>query len=422
MTSERRFEQELPSLLADLYIGPPPDYRHDIVQRAALTRQRPAWMFPERWLPMSAVTFARGFVKPVPWRRIGLLAVLLLLLVAAAVAYVGSQPKVPAPFGPARNGLIVLAEGGDIVLVDPLSGTRTIAVGGTALDRAPVFSRDGTRLAFLRRVDGIMGLWLANADGANPRALASGLWPVEFEAGPNPARSMEWSPDGRSILLATTDKGRREISVISTDGAHDVRTLDVGMSATGPTWRPPDGREILFRGLTPTGWGLFAVRPDGAGLRNVTPANGLNDWDGLFFSWSPDGTRVAYQWRDTPGTRPQRLYIVGADGGEPRPITAAESVGAQWSPDGTKIAFSDTDSSVPGDVAPLSVVQVDGSNERTALSSESVGSFVWAPDSESIIWLPESSDRPMLLDVGGGPAQPLSWSSDSLSDWQRLAP
>lgn len=424
MTSEHRFEQELPSLLADLYLGPSPDYRHDIVQRASLTPQRPAWTFPERWLPMSVVTFAREVGKPVPWRKVGLLAALALLLVAAAAVYVGSQSKVPAPFGPARNGLITLEEKGDIVLVDPVSGTRTIAVSGPGIDSAPAYSRDGTRLAFLRETEGSVSLWLANANGANPRELASGLKLVEFEAGPSPSRWLEWSPDGRSILLSTLDQGVSAISIVSTVGtekSETIRTLNLGMSATGPTWRPPDGREILFRGQTPTGWGLLAVRPDGTGLRPITPLNGI-EWDGLFFSWSPDGTRVAYQWRETSGAQAQRVFVVGADGREPRPITPAESVGAQWSPDGTKIAFFDADSSVPGDVAPVSVVEVDGSNRRTALSTDGGGSFTWAPDGKSIIWLPESSDTPVLLDAGGGPARPVSWSAETLPDWQRLAP
>jgi hypothetical protein len=160
----------------------------------------------------------------------------------------------------------------------------------------------------------------------------------------------------------------------------------------------------------------------GTGRRPVTPVNGFNEYDGLFFSWSPDGTRVAYQWRDTTGPRAQRLYVVPADGGRPRPITEAESVGAQWSPDGTKITFWDANSSVPGDVAPVSVVRVDGPNERTALSTDGGGSFVWAPDSATIIWLPDGSDTPQLLDAGGGPARPVSWSADALPDWQRLAP
>ena len=56
MTSERRLEQDLPDLLARMATGPTPDYRDHIVQQTARMRQRPAWTFPEGWIPMSAVT------------------------------------------------------------------------------------------------------------------------------------------------------------------------------------------------------------------------------------------------------------------------------------------------------------------------------------------------------------------------------
>jgi len=46
MTSERRFEQDLPDLLAQVAVGPQADYRDDIVRRTAGIRQRPAWTLP----------------------------------------------------------------------------------------------------------------------------------------------------------------------------------------------------------------------------------------------------------------------------------------------------------------------------------------------------------------------------------------
>ena len=55
MTSERRFEQELPALLDDLFMGPMPTYRDRLLRQTARTRQRPAWSFLERWLPMVDV-------------------------------------------------------------------------------------------------------------------------------------------------------------------------------------------------------------------------------------------------------------------------------------------------------------------------------------------------------------------------------
>jgi hypothetical protein len=99
MTSEQRFEHELPDLLADLYMRPAPDYRHDVVQRAVRTRQRPAWTFPERWLPMTGI--AQGRLRPQPLRGTpGLLAaatVLLAALLGGAALAGAFGPSVPSP-------------------------------------------------------------------------------------------------------------------------------------------------------------------------------------------------------------------------------------------------------------------------------------------------------------------------------------
>ena len=56
MTSPRRFEADLPVLLADLYLTGKPHYRDDLLRLTARTPQRPAWSFPERWIPMQIAT------------------------------------------------------------------------------------------------------------------------------------------------------------------------------------------------------------------------------------------------------------------------------------------------------------------------------------------------------------------------------
>jgi hypothetical protein len=153
MTAEQRFDRELPEILADLYPVSAPDYRNDLVQQIAATRQRPAWALPERWIPMTAIALGRS-VRPVPWRTIGLVALLLLSIVAAAII-AGSQRRLPPPFGPAANGNLVVAEDGDIFLIDSATGAKTLASGGPETDIEPVFSRDGTRIAFFREADGV---------------------------------------------------------------------------------------------------------------------------------------------------------------------------------------------------------------------------------------------------------------------------
>ena len=80
MNRPETLERDLTAWLADTATPRVPDFTDDILQLTAGTRQRPRWRFSERWLPMSVITLGRQTFKPLPWRAIGLLAVLALLL------------------------------------------------------------------------------------------------------------------------------------------------------------------------------------------------------------------------------------------------------------------------------------------------------------------------------------------------------
>jgi Tol biopolymer transport system component len=400
-----RLEHDLTAWLSVSAAPRTPIYVDDLLAQTARTRQRPAWLLLERWLPMGTTTLPRRALTPLPWRTIGLLVLLGLLMLAAAAIYVGARMRaVPTPYGVAGNGLVAVESNGDIFLVDPITGERTIAVGGATIDTAPLFSRNGSRLAFLREVDGGRSLWMADADGTGQHQLAAGL---SLEVSP-----VDWSPDGRLIALNDAIDRLPSIIIVPTDGTGAAKTLDLGMPVEGAMFRPPDGSEILFRGTSSAGFGLYAIRPDGTGQRKLTTSNGMNQWDALYFGWSPDGSQVAYQWREGGGD--QLLYVAPAEGGTPRSISTVESVGVQWSPDGKTIAFIDGDGAGARHVQ---VVAADGSGSLFQGPAGDFGNVQWTPDGTKILF--ESDSGAMLLDPTGGPSQP--WSYGSASDWQRLA-
>ena len=129
MNRTDRLERELTTWFADTATPRTPDWTADILAATSTIRQRPRWSFPARWLPAAVVPrLPRLALGPVPWRTIALLAALVLLLAAAVALYVGSRPRLPAPFGPAANGLVAYAEDGDIWTVDPITGVRKAIV------------------------------------------------------------------------------------------------------------------------------------------------------------------------------------------------------------------------------------------------------------------------------------------------------
>ena len=83
MTAQR-LERELPAILDELGRSPYPDYIEDVLVTTAQRRQRPAWTFPERWLPMDMATTAVPGTR-VPWRSLAVLA-LLAIVVATTLA------------------------------------------------------------------------------------------------------------------------------------------------------------------------------------------------------------------------------------------------------------------------------------------------------------------------------------------------
>ena len=190
----------------------------------------------------------------------------------------GRANALPQPFGPARNGAIVSSHDGDIYAVDPVTHAERLLVGGKTMDFGPSFSRDGTKLLFLRGSgdpgdDKGLILAVANADGTAVRELTPQQQGFDW---------LDWSPDSEQIafLSQPVADGPRLINVANVDGS-GITTLDVGRSAHFLSWLPPLGREIVFRGeqLTPADPppGLFAVHPDGSGLRQLSRTPASND-------------------------------------------------------------------------------------------------------------------------------------------------
>ena len=184
-------------------------------------------------------------------------------LAVASVATLASAAAGLAPYGPARNGSFVYAVDGDIYAADATGANGAAIITGPATDSAPRFSRDGTRIAFLREEAGqYPRLMVAKADGSDvlPLSDATDLF--------------DWSPDGTQLVANHDVNGGPSVSIVQADKSGAIQTLDLG--AIEPkngwaAWRPTDG-ELIFTGHPRAGssdLGLYAIRPDGTGLRTI---------------------------------------------------------------------------------------------------------------------------------------------------------
>jgi Tol biopolymer transport system component len=297
MTASDRFDLLFADALQDLAGTQYPDYFDDALEVATRRAQRPAWTFLERWIPMDTATRRTVIAPTFPWRTVGLILVIIALLVAAAaVAIVGSQSSdaSPAPpFGPASNGMVVYASDGDIFARDMHGGPARKIVGTDEFDVFPHFSRDGTRISFIRLGGDLENpedpahaenLWIANADGTEARQILAATW----------VANGAWSVDGSQIaVIAEVDGGPRSLYVIDlADGS--TRKLDVSVALDGGLdWRPPDGRELIFRGHEGNTFAIFGIRPDGTNLRQISADGTAEDYQ-PDFAMTPDGKKLVF--------------------------------------------------------------------------------------------------------------------------------
>jgi hypothetical protein len=426
-----RFERQIPGLLAELAEPRTPDYLDDLLWQTAHTSQRPAWSLLERWLPMLDIARQPVTAPPAPWRTIGLGFVLLALLLAMLVALaVGTRPSLPAPFGPARNGLVVYESGGDILAVDAATGLSTALVTGPETDRNPRWALGGTHIAFERVVEGgeSQGLvFVARANGSNVTQVT-----------PEPLAFIErfaFSPDGKDVLIVSGKPSVPVLHIAASDGSR-IRALDLGRPASHGAWRPPGGAEILFMegGDHTNGFGgMFALDVASGTVRTILEDDRTKHRAGPM--WSPDGSQIAYvEWVYSSELNLQ-VHVMAADGtGDrilPVPEDAVWQAPLSWSNDGTRLlAIRGYTGDPEGAVAVA--LPADGSGvglefdttEPIALAC--CAAWEWAPDDTSILGTPiDAAGRPLgpvLLDPATGGSTAAPWSSLSQPSWQRLAP
>jgi len=440
MNAWPRLERDLPARLTDLAAESRPDYLDDaFFGRMTEVRQRPAWVFPERWLPVDIST--RTVPAPrLPWRQLGVLALIGILVAATIAFYVGSQQEQPpAPFGPAANGHVAYAQAGDIYAGDPATGDVTAIVSGPELDVEPRWSRDGTRVLFKREIQGddALGvqLFVARADGSGLTLVTPEPLTLTPSVLGEPWAQYDFSPDGRSVVIASMIDGTPTISIAASDGS-GIRHLDVGTTAFEPSFRPPDGSEILFVGRSGFNHDVMAVDPATGAVRTIVTAP--SDYDLAGATWSPDGASISYWTWGGPGSDEglsAHNRIVSADGtGDralPAPPGAVWDALATWSNDGTRLFIARGYGPSFEDVRPV-VIPADGSTTGIELpydglnGSECCASVQWAPDDSAILISPTDAlgvpKQQVIVDPAGGAARTAPWTSSSDPAWQRVAP
>jgi Tol biopolymer transport system component len=425
MTTFDRFEREIPELMTELAPVRVPDYFDDMLRETASNRQRPAWSYPGRWLPME-ITARPLTTRSFPWRPLAVVALVALLIAAGLAVYVGSQPRLPPPFGAAGNGVLLYrAPDGAIVAIDPTTySSDTVAPSADSLGE-PIPSRDGQWVAFVPRSSTPTPVIVAGIDGANRTALAGAYRDIE---------AVDWSPDGSRLAFVSNDGEIAAITVAATDGSI-ARTLPLERNVWQMRYLP-DGRLAIIAGEEPgypcpgddattAPCALFLVNADGSGLDLLVPAadfHGINTIDA-----AQDGSQILYvEWRTGAEGR---LHVIDLatnidrrlpDDGFP----SRYAINRAWfSPDGTAILFDFYE--LEGEHWGV-VPSAGGTPIRIGLEWPENGTdAAWAPDGRSVLARYSTSDTTselwMLDATGTGSDRRLEVDVPYLPAWQRTA-
>ncbi|HEX5014713.1 MAG TPA: hypothetical protein VFV72_11220 [Candidatus Limnocylindrales bacterium] len=372
------------------------------------TSQRPGWTIPERWIPMQLTM--RPALNPRPY--ILFLAGLLLIVAAGALFVIGSQRQKAPPFGLAANGSIVVGVDSELWLVSADGAPAMPLNNAMGKVTSPVFSPDGTKIAFMTRptVGTPFALYVANPDGSDAHSVTGGMRVVT----PDPVLAgITWSPDGSTLIFGSLDAGRNRLYTVGVDGRGLGVITGSDADRSWPTWSP-DGAWVAYQLKVPDGWStnLAIMRADGTGER-VLQSDEVSNASFAGSQWLNDSSGLAYF---KTGHVVARTDLNGHETILSRP--GEDAVNPVISPDDRRVAYGLLTGAAIVDLA-------DAANRVDIPAGLAECGAAWAPDATALLglgtdcrdlfWIPAD-------DPAAAKAIRLPEGEVTNATWQRLAP
>jgi TolB protein len=181
--------------------------------------------------------------------------------------------------------------------------------------------------------------------------------------------------DGERMKGTVYDRRIKEIYISDYDGANP-RRITVNRSLNiNPVWSS-DGKAIAYTSYRRANFPDIFIQRIYEGTPPESPAHGTDRIHNFLPAWSPDGTKIAFM---TNRDGNQEIYVMDANGGNPRRITRHPGIDATptWSPAGNQIAFTSDRSGSPQ----IYIVDADGLGQPQRITTDEswADRATWSP-------------------------------------------
>jgi len=206
-------------------------------------------------------------------------------------------------------------------------GSDVRSLTPTGLQGMPAYSPNGRRIVFDRTLPDEDALWTMKADGSDLRQVTHNRKPGKGEC--RCEGSPVYSPrSDRIAFVRSIDDQRAALFSVRPDGSGLRRLTPWSMGVAGKVDWSPDGRRILFSSpqfeRPNTTANVYTMRPDGTGLVQLTHDTDPKIDNGAD-SYSPDGTKILFAGNRTGSFQ---IYAMGVDGSDPVQLT--HGTDAHW--------------------------------------------------------------------------------------------
>ena len=197
--------------------------------------------------------------------------------------------------------------------VNLMSGANRLVAGFPGINISPSWRPGSSDLAVTLSKDGNPDIYLVSSSGQVISKLVHS-WAINV--------SPDWSPDGRKLAYVSDETGSPQVYILDVGSGQKHRLTFSGNYNTSPSWSPK-GDLITYSGMSGGRHNIFTIRPDGSDNRQLT--NGEGDNEGPV--WSPDGRMIAFSSTRQGGSA---IWVLLTNGGGVRRLTRG---GGQELPD-----------------------------------------------------------------------------------------